>query len=266
MALAQHLSIPVRFKQQVENAENYLIPFIEEVFPLNKGMEVMEIGCGEGGVLQPFAKRGMNCLGVDLNKSRIENARAFFADSSVKDRVEFLVKNVYDENFLEKFTGKFDLIILKDTIEHIPDQEKFIPYLTRFLKPSGKVFFGFPPWRMPFGGHQQICSSKVLGYMPWVHLLPKSLYKGILKAFGEPKDTIDELMEIKDTGISIRRFEKIIRENRLNVDARTLFLFNPIYRYKFGLTPRKQFPILAGIPYLKDFYTTAGWYLVSGKK
>lgn len=263
MALAQHSSVRVRFNQQVENSRTYLIPFIESALPLREGMEVMEIGCGEGGVLQPFGERGINCLGVDLSESRIENAKSFFAGTPLESKVNFLAQNVYDEDFLEKHAGKFDLIMLKDTIEHIPNQESFIPYLKNFLTPSGKIFFGFPPWRMPFGGHQQVCHSKVLGYLPWIHLLPRFLYTGILNGFGESKGTVKELLEIKDTGISIRRFEKIIRNSGLEIEAKTLFLFNPIYRYKFGLTPRKQFPILANIPYFKDFVTTAGWYLVS---
>ena len=79
MALAQHESFDIRFQQQVENAENYLIPFIEKAQAVRPGLRVMEIGCGEGGVLKPFVAKGAQCLGVDLSESRINNAKKFMA-------------------------------------------------------------------------------------------------------------------------------------------------------------------------------------------
>lgn len=266
MALKQHLSIPVRYQQQVDNAREYLIPFLEEARPLTSGMKVMEIGCGEGGVLHPFVEKGLQCLGVDLSASRIENAQSFQADSVAEGKIVFRTQNVYEESFQQEFSGHFDLILLKDTIEHIPDQAAFIPYLKQFLRPGGRIFFGFPPWYMPFGGHQQICSNKWLGKLPYYHLLPRSLYRGLLQSAKEPEGTIKELLEIKDTGISLERFERIVKQSELRIVLKTLFLFNPIYRYKFGLKPRKQSPILAAIPFFRNFVTTAGWYLVEAQK
>ncbi len=262
MALPQHRSYDIRFQQQVDNARRYLLPFIESQLPLKPGLKVMEIGCGEGGVLRPFAEQGAQCLGVDLSASRIEKAIERMTPEIEAGQARFLAQNVYEEAFLAEHKGQFDLILLKDTIEHIPEQEKFIPYIKQLLKPEGYIFFGFPPWRMPFGGHQQICSSKVLGYLPYYHLLPRGLYRSILKAAGEPAHTIQELMEIKDTGISIKRFERIIRQNHLKIAARRLYLFNPIYEFKFGVKPREQGKWVDWVPWLRDFVTTAGWYMV----
>lgn len=265
MALAQHSNLEVRFQQQVENARNYVLPFIEEAFPVKEGMDVLEIGAAEGGVLIPFVERGCTVTGVDLSPNRIETAKKFLADEVAAGKASFIAQNVYDDSFQEKWTGYFDLIILKDTIEHIPDQEQFIPFIKRFLKPGGVIFFGFPPWRMPFGGHQQICSSKRLGKLPWFHLLPKGMYKSILKSANEPEYTIDELMDIKATGISLGRFERIVRRSSMMVKHRRLFLVNPIYKYKFGWKPRVQFAVLGAIPWLRDWFTTCGWYVVENK-
>lgn len=263
MALEQHSNISVRFRQQVENAKTYLLPFIEQAIPIGEGSKVMEIGCGEGGVLKPFIEQGAFCLGVDLSEGRIKNARELMQEAVAAGKAEYRAQNVYDESFQEEWKGTFDLIILKDTIEHIPDQERFIPYLNQFLRPNGKIFFGFPPWRMPFGGHQQICKNKLLGFLPYFHLLPYPVYKMILRVSGESQATIDSLIEIKDTGISLNRFYRILRKNQFQIDHKTLFLFNPIYRYKFGLKPRKQVAFIAAIPWFRDFITTAGWFVVS---
>ena len=70
---------------------------------------------------------------------------------------------------------------------------------------------------MPFGGHQQMAKSKLLSKLPWFHLLPKSIYKKILSWGGQDPITLNEFMEIKDTGISIERFERIVKQNQFQI-------------------------------------------------
>lgn len=262
MALKHHTDSDLRISQQVENSENYVLAFINETFKIVSGLKVLEIGCGEGGVLKPFIDRGCNCIGVDLDDVRIDIANDIFKNEVNSNNVIFLTKNVYDTDFLKKYKNYFDLIILKDTIEHVPDQGKFIPYLKNLLAPSGQVFFGFPPWQMPFGGHQQVCLKKISSVLPYYHLLPTFIYKKLLKLFGEPKSKIDELIEIKETGISIERFERIVANSDFKIKNKTHFLFNPIYKYKFGLTPRKQVGFITHLPYLRNFLTTCVYYTI----
>lgn len=246
----------------MDNSRSYVLPFVAQTKTLSSGVKVMEIGCGEGGVLLPFAEKGCYCVGVDLNPLRIDLANDFLAAEVAQGKMQFVYKNVYDKDFLEKFRGFFDLILLKDAIEHIPDQEQFIPYLKNFLREDGQIFFGFPPWYMPFGGHQQVCRNKVASVLPYYHILPRPVYKGILKMFGESQPVIDELLEIKDTQITIERFEKIVKESGLRVLSQQHFLINPIYKYKFGLQPRKQIGIISALPYLRNFLTTCVYYTV----
>ncbi|RYZ52543.1 MAG: class I SAM-dependent methyltransferase [Sphingobacteriales bacterium] len=262
MALKQHKDERVRFDQQVDNSSSYVLPFISATRDIKPGVNVMEIGCGEGGVLKPFADKGAFCVGVDLNPLRIDIANDFLKDEVAAGNMKFVYKNVYDEDFLQEYLGFFDLIILKDAIEHIPDQEKFIPYLKNFLRPGGQIYFGFPPWYMPFGGHQQVCLNKLASVLPYYHILPKGMYKGILKMFGEPDGVVDELLEIKDTQITIERFEKIVKASGLRVLNKQHYLINPIYKYKFGLQPRKQSPIVSAIPFVRNFLTTCVYYTV----
>ena len=262
MALKQHLDERVRFNQQVDNSRNYVMPFVAKTKMLGSGVRIMEIGCGEGGVLVPFAEKGCYCVGVDLNPVRIDMANNFLKDEVAAGKMRFIYKNVYDVDFLEEFKGYFDIIILKDAIEHIPEQEKFIPYLKNFLCADWQIYFGFPPWYMPFGGHQQVCRNKVASVLPWYHILPTPLYKSILKAFGEDKPVIDELLEIKDTQITIERFESIVQRSGFKVLNKQHYLVNPIYKYKFGLKPRKQSGIVSAIPYVRDFFTTCVYYTI----
>jgi SAM-dependent methyltransferase len=262
LALKQHLNDRVRFDQQVDNSTNYVLPFIEQTKKMGAGINVLEVGCAEGGVLKPFIEKGCSCVGVDLAENRIALAQSFLKEEVTAGNVHFLTQNIYEQEFIDRYQHQFDVIILKDVIEHVPEQEKFVPHLKTFLREGGLIFFGFPPWYMPFGGHQQVAKNKLVSMMPYYHILPKGIYAAILKSFKEHPGTIQELLEVKDTQITIERFEKIIKDSQLRVLAKQHYLINPIYKFKFGLKPRKQFSLLSAIPFFRNFVTTCVYYSV----
>lgn len=257
-----HTDKPLYFRWQKQVTEEHVIPFIEQELKVTAGMRVLEIGCAEAGVLKAFLDKGCVGTGIELNPRRAAMAQEFLAPEISEGRVEIIDKNIYDIDAAVDTNFRYDLIILKDVIEHIFDQERFMKHLQSFLNPGGHVFFGFPPWQMPFGGHQQICTSKLLGVLPYYHLLPRPLYKTIISLAKERPATIQELLEIKETGLSIERFEKIVKVSGFSISQHQPFLINPIYKLKFGLKPRNQFKIFSALPYLRNFVTTAVYYLV----
>jgi SAM-dependent methyltransferase len=264
MAIHFHSNKELYFQMQRENAAEFVLPFVEKVLPMGSGKHVLEIGCAEGGVLLAFLERGCTGVGVELSEPRALQATEFLKDYIANGQARIISKNIYDPSFETEFKGQFDLIVLKDVIEHIHDQQKLMGFMKTYLKPGGQIFFGFPPWQMPFGGHQQICKSK-FGKLPWLHLWPRFMYRGFLKLFGEGQLTIDELMDVYTTGISLERFERIVRATDYTISNKLLYLINPIYKYKFKLKPRKQFGLIAAIPWVRNFWTTCGYYLITPK-
>ena len=248
------------FDIQVLNSQKYIIPFVESNFTITEGMRVLEIGCGEGGVLKPFLDKGAICVGVEFDKPRIENGKLWLANEIEKGQLSFVTKDIYDTD-VETIGGGFDIIILKDVIEHIHDQEKLLSRLKDFLNDDGIIFFGFPPWQMPFGGHQQL-SQTSLSKIPYFHLFPRPVYKGILKLFKEKDHIVNDLLEIKDTGISIERFEKIVKRTEYKIVDKIHYLINPIYEYKFNINPKTQNKLVSKIPFLRDFFTTCVYYII----
>ena len=111
MALEHHSNHKMRFDQQVDNSENYVLPFIEKTLNIKSGIRVLEIGCGEGGVLKPCADRGCACVGVDLDQIRIDLAHEFLKDEIAKSDLTVMYKNVYDEDFQKKYNHHVELII-----------------------------------------------------------------------------------------------------------------------------------------------------------
>jgi SAM-dependent methyltransferase len=250
------------FQEQSYTTEKFVIPYISDILPITSDIKMAEIGCGDGGNLKPFLDKGCSVVGIDLSGWKISQAEKSFENHRLKENLTLINKDIYeirDNNNL-----KFDLIMVRDTLEHIPNQDLFLEHLKYFLKPDGKVFLAFPPWRMPFGGHQQMCESKFLSVLPYFHIFPNILYSLILKLFGESQDMIDGLMEVKETRISIRKFKQILFQRNYKIEKLTYFLINPNYEVKFKLKPRKL-PIVLNIPYLKDFFITTLYTVISLK-
>ncbi len=259
----RHINRNKYFEEQSITTEKYVIPFINSVKKIDRQTSVLEIGCGEGGNLVPFAKLGCKrVLGIDMSQAKIANANTFFRNMNLSERTEFVCDDIY--NISPEDIGTFDVIIMRDVLEHIHNQEKFMDFVRRFMKPDSAFFLGFPPWHNPFGGHQQICRSKFLSKLPYFHILPKALYRFILKSFGEPERGIESLLEIKDTRISIERFEKIIKKT-YKKQKRIFYLINPNYEIKFGLKPRKISSLISWIPFFRGFFITTNYYVISLK-
>ncbi|MDR1793660.1 MAG: class I SAM-dependent methyltransferase [Bacteroidales bacterium] len=251
----RHQNYNQYFEEQVISTKKYIIPYIEGLKPLTASTFVMEVGCGEGGNLLPFCELGCQCTGIDIDTPKIEVGRQRLSQYNV----QFFCQDIYTLQPADNL--QFDIIFLKDVIEHIHNQDKFIGFIRQFLKPDGIIFFAFPPFRMPFGGHQQILENKFLSKLPYFHLLPKSLYAAVLKASKLIPAGVEHMLDIKKTGISIHRFQKIAKKNHFFIKKDTHWFINPNYETKFSLKPR-QLPLLLRFPFLKDFYTTCYWCII----
>ncbi|MBN2668830.1 MAG: class I SAM-dependent methyltransferase [Bacteroidales bacterium] len=246
------------FQEQVITTKKHVIPFVSEYIDFGENTSVLEIGCGEGGNLKPFVELKCKVVGIDMNANKIKNANVFFEQDVKENNIQFIQKDIYDADDLDQF----DFIFLRDVLEHIHNQERFINYVVKFLKPNGFLFLGFPPFQNPFGGHQQICKSKVLALTPYYHNLPTGLYRRILKWFGESDYQIENLIEVKQTGITIERFYKIVGNSPFEIIKQTFYLINPNYQIKFGLKPRVIWKPLSKIPYLRNYIITTNYFLL----
>lgn len=100
------------FDEQSQTSKNYYIPYIKEVIG-HIPDKVLEVGCGEGGNLLPFAKAGCRVMGVDIDAMRIEQARTFFTQRHQQG--QFISTDIFQ---LEDKATNFPLILLHDVIEY----------------------------------------------------------------------------------------------------------------------------------------------------
>lgn len=248
------------FDELLKTSTAFYVDYIRRFVPVAQGTRVLEVGCGEGGNLLPFALMGCEVAGVDFSPNKIENARNYFQANGAEGA--FTCSDFFEYPVQEKY---FDVVLVHDVMEHIAPEDKgrFLERIRAFLAPGGVVFMAFPAWQMPFGGHQQTSPRKVPHVLPWIHLLPKPLYRGILRLFKDPEVHINELMYIRRSRMTVEKFEKLCRMNGGKVLDRTLWLINPHYQSKFGLRPVKLRLGMDKIPYLRNWFSTSCWFIVS---
>lgn len=250
----RHLNRQNYFNELANTSREFYISYLGKYMQLSSQTKILEIGCGDGGNLLPFAQKGCEVTGIDRAKSRIEQAKESFNATGCKGT--FIAIDFLDMK-ADKY-GTFNLILIHDVIEHVPDKQAFIQHIKQFLTQDSLIFWGFPAWQMPFGGHQQICRNKLLSHLPFIHLLPAPIYRGLLEAGGLNST---ELMEIKQCKMTIEAFERLMKKNQHVVVDRVLWLINPHYKQKFGLTPRRLYPWMQRAKYIRNFFSTACFYL-----
>ena len=258
----RHSDSALYFEEQYYSTGKYIFPYIDDIKKITPEMTVAEIGCSYGGNLKPFLDMGCTVVGIDISEHRIKIAKQHYQNHPNRKNLKLIASDIYD--ITQEEVPLFDLIFLRDTIEHIPRQEYFLKHIKAFLKEGGRLFFAFPPWRMPFGGHQQACRHPILSKIPYFHILPKRIYRSILTRLGENDSLIDELLELKEIGLSISRFQKYLCNQNYIIEKKTFYLINPNYEVKFRMKPC-ALPKLMNIPYLRDFFTTICYYILKAK-
>jgi len=255
----RHQDNNLYFEEQTVSTRKYVIPYIQQIRQLTENTSVMEIGCGQGGNLLPFLEAGSNCVGIDISEEKITMGQNFFKNHQYSDKIELIYDSIYEIN--PQNFKKFDIIFLRDVIEHLPDHDQLMKLLKSFLNENGIVFFAFPPWRMPFGGHQQVLRNKILSKLPFYHILPEPIFRWLLKLGKTDEESIKGMLNNKETGISIAKFRKIVKQNGYEFIKTTDWFINPNYEVKFNLKPRKLY-IFNKIPYFRDFFTTSYYAVV----
>ena len=258
----RHLDRYQYFLELSNTSRDFYVGHVRRFITVSTLTRVLEIGCGEGGNLLPFAQLGCYVKGIDLDKERIEQARQFFQQS--KQQGEFVCHDFLTFQPPSKESDRFDVILVHDVIEHIPPSLKpsFFSHIQSFMHQGGIVFFGFPAWHNPFGGHQQI-SVGMASKLPFIHLLPNVLYTSLLRCSGASPRLIEELLAIKQARMTIELFEQLVQQTGYTFIDRQLWFINPHYRQKFHLTPRKLWPLLGRVPYIRNYFTTSAFYIIT---
>ena len=220
---------------------------------------MLEIGSGDGGNLPAFLECGAVVMAVEPDEQLVAFTLSKLQAYVHTGKLQVVAKDFEAAQREHELTEKFDLIFMKDVVEHLHQPESHFLHMKELLRPDGMIFLAFPAWQMPFGGHQQLCKGRWMSRLPWYHLLPASWYRTLLSWAGEPADV---LMEIRETRLTIERFENMVKAAGFDICERLLWLVNPVYEAKFGWKPRRLWGWLSRLPWIRNFLTSCAYYML----
>jgi 2-polyprenyl-3-methyl-5-hydroxy-6-metoxy-1,4-benzoquinol methylase len=120
--------------------------------PVQSGGRLVEIGCGNGDMLQILREAGWQAEGVDFDPAAVTIAR----DNGLQVHLGTLQSKGYA-------TNTFDAVTSSHTIEHLSDPALFLNECYRILRPGGRLSIVTPNSRSL--GHRFFKQS-------WLHLDP----------------------------------------------------------------------------------------------
>jgi SAM-dependent methyltransferase len=255
---------------EMELCRKGLIPLLRKYGFQAAGKSVLDVGCGYGGVLAALAMEYplKSALGVDLDAGMVREGSAKSPGNVRLEVRDFFGMELVDPEAFDPETqgvaplrrfasaaGGYDLILMRDVLEHIPDAEGALAKAASLLAPGGLIYASFAPFYSPFGGHQHN-GSGLFANVPWLQLLPETWFRAALRLKGNSyksgKSLGDDMESVLRTRLTIARFRKMIPAAGLKSGYFARYLSRPDYKIKFGL-PEVAFP---GIPVFDELACT----------
>ncbi len=112
---------------------------MQKLFPsaLNKDSNILDYGCGMGGVSQLFYDK-YHCKvdGVEISDNELQKAKIAFGDNK---NLNFMLLDEF--SFPEK---TYDLIFSSQVVEHVHNVGNYLSKINRMLKDDGYLLIGLP--------------------------------------------------------------------------------------------------------------------------
>lgn len=203
----------IKYADEINNKENALAYLaneeatyfgIKEVLKetKDKTAKLLEVGSGLGYLTYAISREGYDITGLDVSLDAVKKAEQRFGN-------HYVCQDVYQ--YATHNSGKFDMVILTEVIEHIPDPKGFCNALTNLLKAGGQLVITTP--------NKSAFSSEKFWEteLPPVHLTWFS------------ETTFKTIAQQEDLALSFFDFTNF---NRKHIDVSRFIFYNQFYKIK----------------------------------
>lgn len=124
--------------------DTFLEPYFQKAGTMDR---ILEIGCCAGKFLGKLKGRAHHLYGLDMSHSALKRCR---------DRSPFIHTVRADGLRLPYAPESFDMVIMQDVLEHIPDDEGTLRMLHEVSKPEALCFICVPAYMFLYGHHDEL--------------------------------------------------------------------------------------------------------------
>jgi SAM-dependent methyltransferase len=104
------------------------------MFPNPDGLELLDVGCGNGLFVKQAARKGFRAFGLESSPEAVEIARRDGLTSIIQGSVEDLGKR----------DQEFDILTRFHCLEHLKSPEDYLLNLKKYLRPPGHLLVQVP--------------------------------------------------------------------------------------------------------------------------
>lgn len=122
-----------------------IIQTLKKILDKYEKLKILDYGCGVGTISLYLASRGHNVIGLDVSKNAIKAAKTNAKKLKLKN-VKFFLADKINRNKMKKM---FDLVLMIEVIEHVPDDKKVIKEVSSYLKKDGYLILTTPSIEAP---------------------------------------------------------------------------------------------------------------------
>jgi len=242
-------------------ADGYLIPVLRQWGIDLTGASLLEVGCGDGGCGAAFEAAGARVTMMDLDARLVDSAENMNRKEGLAART--FVGDVFDGGADFYAEGPFDIVVLRDVIEHLEDPVLALRTIGQHLSAHGVIFIVFPPYYSPYGGHQQILPRRTfLGIpynkLPYLQALPQWLFRRIV-AGDTPANA--EVQRLRGVRLTLRKFKRSVTAAGFTIREQRFYLSRPTFTLRYGL-PVLGAGIVGRVPLLNEIAVTAGYFVL----
>jgi len=116
-----------------------------ESLGLREGDDLLEIGCGWGGMTRYCASRGVRVTGITLSRHQLEFTQRIIDTHRLNASVH------YQDFFTFKPGRRFSGISCMGVIEDLSDYTRVMARFAELLEPGGRAYLDFAAGKVPFG-------------------------------------------------------------------------------------------------------------------
>ena len=124
---------------QAPESCSYIFPRIMKIIETLQPKRVLDLGAGNGNLVQHIYNSGFEVVGVEYDKNGVEISRELLP------QVNFYNYGVQDEpDKLLETESPFDLVVSTEVIEHLYSPHLLVEYASKVLNPNGYLILSTP--------------------------------------------------------------------------------------------------------------------------